>query len=205
MKFVRLILTMLAATVAASAQTVYLSSLSSPNDGGTIYRDNTSFIGQRFTTDASAASFTLNSVSLAIAGAYEINDFTVSLMTDSGSNTPGALIGTLTGSISPTGSGTFDYTTTGINLVAGTSYWVTMGFTSGAGYFGSPRTTDLSGATGPWTLNGRATTFAGNWSYYGGDNALMSITATPIPEPSTYAALAGLLALGLVVYRRRRA
>jgi hypothetical protein len=28
---------------------------------------------------------------------------------------------------------------------------------------------------------------------------------TPIPEPSTYAALAGLLALGLVAYRRRRA
>jgi hypothetical protein len=31
-----------------------------------------------------------------------------------------------------------------------------------------------------------------------------STLVTAVPEPSTYAALAGLLALGFVVYRRRR-
>jgi hypothetical protein len=54
-------------------------------------------------------------------------------------------------------------------------------------------------------LNGSATTFGGFWNYFGGDDALIAITATPIPEPSTYAVLAGLLALGLVMLRRRRA
>lgn len=37
------------------------------------------------------------------------------------------------------------------------------------------------------------------------DNVQLSLTAAPIPEPSTYAALAGLLALGLAAWRRRNA
>ncbi len=36
------------------------------------------------------------------------------------------------------------------------------------------------------------------------DNLELSATGAPIPEPSTYAAIFGVLALGLVAYRRRR-
>jgi uncharacterized membrane protein affecting hemolysin expression len=38
-----------------------------------------------------------------------------------------------------------------------------------------------------------------------GNNRLDNITLTAVPEPSTYAALLGLLALGVVAYRRRKA
>ena len=40
---------------------------------------------------------------------------------------------------------------------------------------------------------------------YGGDESLISGSVSAIPEPSTYAALAGIGALGLVALRRRRA
>jgi hypothetical protein len=39
----------------------------------------------------------------------------------------------------------------------------------------------------------------------GGEGVIQSITLTQVPEPSTYAALAGLLALGFVAIRRRKA
>jgi hypothetical protein len=38
----------------------------------------------------------------------------------------------------------------------------------------------------------------------GGEGVIQSITITQVPEPSTYAIWAGLMTLGLVLYRRRR-
>ena len=38
----------------------------------------------------------------------------------------------------------------------------------------------------------------------GGTDAAFAVTATAIPEPATYAMLAGLAALGLAAWRRRK-
>ena len=53
-------------------------------------------------------------------------------------------------------------------------------------------------------INGDIVLTLGNEGAYGAGFSALQITTSTIPEPSTYAALAGALALGLVAYRRRR-
>jgi hypothetical protein len=194
-------------TATAAAQTTFVSSLALSSTGS-VTRGANQNVGERFVTDNSAATFTLNSVSLALNFASGMDDFTVRLMTDSGSNTPGTLLGTLSGPVSPSGTSTFLYTASGLTLNANTSYWVTMGFTSGAGSYTVPLTNTLAGATGPWTLNGNVSDFSGSWiagGMGGANNLLLSVQASAIPEPSTYALLFGAGVLGLAAWRRRRA
>ncbi len=50
--------------------------------------------------------------------------------------------------------------------------------------------------------NTEVVTSAGSWVTF--NNNLQMITASAVPEPSTYAALSGLLALGYVMVRRRK-
>jgi hypothetical protein len=204
MKSTLFLFALLAAT--ATAQTTYVSTLGLSSTGG-VTRSANQFVGGRFVTDNSAPTYTLNSISLALGSANGINDFTVNLMTDSGANTPGTLIGTLSGPVSPTSTNNFLFSASGLTLNANTSYWVTMGFTSGAGSYEVQLTNTLAGATGPWTLNGNAGYFSGSWiagGMGGANNLLLSVQATAIPEPSTYALLFGVGVLGLAAWRRRR-
>lgn len=70
-------------------------------------------------------------------------------------------------------------------------------FASGTGFFTSYVGTISSGLTGTVTLS--------DPSYNNTVFTVTSLTISAVPEPSTYAALAGLAALGFVAWRRRRA
>ena len=66
--------------------------------------------------------------------------------------------------------------------------------------------------TGSGSYTGSFTNDGGTWTLTSGAQLLtftqstgdLAFSASAIPEPSTYAALAGLTALGLAAYRRRR-
>jgi hypothetical protein len=60
---------------------------------------------------------------------------------------------------------------------------------------------DAGRAFSIFTLNGSRDTYGGIYAAESGQGAYVS--ATVVPEPSTYAALAGALALGVAVWRRR--
>jgi PEP-CTERM motif len=212
--FLRLVLLAACAAIlpAVHAQ-VGVSNLSSTHNNGTIYPPAPRLLAQSFTTDSSATYFTLDSVSLMLyQSAGTIVDFTVTVRSDD-SAIPGSLLGTLAGNASPTADfmgQQYTYTASGVTLAADTTYWITWGFTdpvdAGATFIGTP--VQDTAATGQWTLGANRASFdaGATWpSEANGSFPLqISIQATAIPEPGTYAAMLGVAALGLTAWRRRR-
>lgn len=187
----------------ASAQ-VTVSNLA--NDIGTsmlISTSNYTAVAVSFTTDS--ATYSLTSVTLHMGGSNTSSPLTVSIYNDN-SGLPGSSLTTLSGA-NPTSSGNYTFTSTGLALSANTTYWVAAA-TSGSGQYDWDATADLSqsntgGAT--WTIGDSTQLFySGSWGTIT-VSGMMSVTATAVPEPGTYAALAGLTALGFVAWRRRRA
>jgi len=97
------------------------------------------------------------------------------------------------------------------NLHAGETYDATLSNTATWQHFSfdfSAAITDYLSRAQPAHAPTNFSLFLQEWSDGGGhlsrlDN--LTLTATAIPEPSTYAALAGAVALGLAALRRRRA
>jgi autotransporter-associated beta strand protein len=139
----------------------------------------------------------------------------------------GTGVGTLTmegpdGTLALTGTTHFNYTLgsvsdllalTGSNhlldLGAGVINFDDFSFTTGAG-FGAGSYTLISGATSLTGTLGSSLTGVFGGGYTGtlalsGNDLTLSVAGSAIPEPSTYAALAGAGALALAVLRRRRA
>lgn len=170
---------------------------------GGITRAQNQFIGQAFTT-GTGAGFHLDHVTLGFGSGTGPMNFSVTLRANTGGNLPGEVLATLSGPTTVS-SGLLNYSAEGVTLDPETMYWVTWGFTSGTGNF---LTNTGSGVTeGAWTLYNRyavsfndTTWFESSQGYY----MQFAVAATAIPEPSTYAALAGLAALGLALWRRQK-
>jgi hypothetical protein len=73
-----------------------------------------------------------------------------------------------------------------------------LDYSIGASYTSSDLTTYAGAGALVTVTNGQGTDFLGG---YNGDG--VSIALSAVPEPSAYAALAGILALGCVMLRRR--
>lgn len=188
-----------------AAQTVGVTISSSTEN--TVFREANRLAGVAFTTDNSATSFSLNSVSLRIGSSYLINDFFMRLHNYNGSNTPGTLLGTLSGPNLPTGLAQNTWTADSLSLAPNTTYFLTWGFTSGTGAY-ELVVSNVGSPSGAWSLaaNFVASSDGGsNWNLNsGGYQPLIAVSASAIPEPSTTAVLVGLGAVSLAIWRRLR-
>jgi|GEM_PF-2521198 len=196
------------------------SALAGNGESNVVFSDDDSFgtthndRAQSFTTGV--GSYTLNSIDLKLVGRNgTASIFTVALYSES-SSTPGSLLVTLTGNSDPSTAGTFSYTATGgYTLDASTTYFMVASVPSGGSgdSYSYRMSTDPSDSettsVASWTLgNGslsRDNTGSGIWSSPSSSSLIMSVTATAVPEPSSYAAIFGGLALiGTFLVRRRK-
>lgn len=167
-----------------------------------------------FTTGSSAASFSFTGVTMKFnAASGSPGALTVGLYSAFDPNTTAggsSLLSTLSlSSGSPTASGNSVFTGSATLQPSTTYYLQFSSATAAAGnYYSYPVVSsgseDAGGLPG-WTIGNSAyeSNYNNTWTTLSGPG-LFSVQATAIPEPSTYAALAGLGALGLAFWRRRR-
>jgi len=117
------------------------------------------------------------------------------------------------------GSGSAITTTSGNGVItSGTNTWLTLGGTSG-GSFGAtnvahnsfdnqPASSGYSASDlysqSPLSASTSSNMFFGTFALYANGNLSFTGSASAIPEPSTYAAILGAVALGFVALRRRQ-
>jgi hypothetical protein len=158
-----------------------------------------------FTTDN--ASYTLDSVTVRIHD-FAFDDSSAlffSIWNDS-SGTPGSEVtnGLLSGAANPF-DGDFAYTTTdSVFLAPNTTYWIVSG-TEGGGRASWSISSDEN-QTGNWTIGSMgavSSTLGASWSTHDSYDYQFSVSASAVPEPSTYALLMGLGTIGLALCRRK--
>lgn len=171
-----------------------------------------------FTTGASAGGYDFSSFTLSFSGSVGSPGSLVvdlySAFNPSGSSSPTGLVQNLSltsGNLTSANNAVFSGSAT---LAASTTYYLFLtapAATTVGNYYRYNTAATLSedaGGLAGWTI--------GDVGYYGlggnpwnsaGGGAAMSIqaTASAIPEPSTYAAIAGAAMLGLAAWKRRRA
>jgi len=192
-----------AVAVQASPITVY-GNLGSSGTGGTT-NTNTDmgpglnfFIAQGFT--AASPDLNVTSITLGLFGASEGTvPATVGIYADNfGQPAASALYASAVTNVG--GKGLYNFSFTGANLTAGSSYWIipqsdVSWYTAGS----APSGQNSSGYAFTQTLENDGT----GWASAGSNRYSVSVQA--VPEPSTYAMAAiGLASAGVMQYRRRR-
>ncbi len=194
------------------AQTVIYSNLAASSSNPVQNWTGALMLGQSFTAGASG---TISSVSLNLTMSGTATPvYSVELWSDNGGSThlPSALLATFVSGqnwsdVYSGSNGVFNASNTvtfssagftqNYSLTSGASYWLVVSSTSGsAKAWGVSSTLD-----GPTASYSSTTSTWNSISPAGALGAAVSVSA--IPEPGTYAAFAGLVALSVAVYRRR--
>ncbi len=163
------------------------------------------FMGVSFTTPG--VGQLLTDVQLRLAFYSTPDDALVQIAADSGSNTPGSVVATLTppGAVSGDPATTYTFTPGGpVNLSAATKYWLVVDNSPDRsfewwGNGGAPTGTATFGAY-------RETTDGIGWVDYTDGTPAFAINTVPVPEPAatTAVSLALVVAAGLLHWRRQR-
>jgi hypothetical protein len=160
-----------------------------------------------------AQSFTVGSVSVPLSEVLlNLNsptgtggNFFVRLYGNGGSNVPGTVLQTLTGTSNPATSGIYSFSGSSL-LSANTTYWVVAGVTSGSGQYEwnyeLPASVE-SGSTLGWTYS---TDQGADWVGLFEPLLVFNMRVTGVPEPSglVLAALGAGLGFGGYRLRKRR-
>jgi hypothetical protein len=168
-----------------------------------------------FTTGASVGGYDFSSITIPFINATgspgTLFVDLYSTFTPSSGSSPTGLVANLSlssGNPASAGSAVFSGSAT---LAATTTYFLLLSAPSATTIdnsfnYRTPGTlNEDGGGLAGWTIGdaGYISLNGGAWTDGGGN--MMSIQASAIPEPSTYAAIAGAAMLGLAIWRRRRA
>ncbi len=209
MKTLRLLLLGLTLAASARAQVVYLSNLGLSEDSSTPIHSE-SWVAYQFTTGSNAGGYQFDGVELTLGfGESYDSEFRVrSRSHDADTGSPGDSLFSLWTDGDPFFTPDDDEF-----LEASTTYWLVVSSVypyapaTAASWLATADTTQtqLDGWTrGPGYLS---TDFGNTWATPTSGH-LFSIEATaltPVPEPSAWAVIAGVMALGVALWRRRAA
>ena len=187
---------------------VYLSNLGESPSFGEEFSDSM-WLAQLFVTGTNPGGYDLNSVqlSLDLTGAPAGN-VAVYLYGSTESGSPAAQKAEI-GSETPSASGNYTFSTSGISLSPSTGYWIAVTTTAAASPYEWSTSSDYNyissdnwslQATTPWS-----STDGSHWESYIGlvlPPYQLAVTATPAPEPGILP-LAG-IGLAIIVLSRRR-
>ena len=167
----------------------------------------------QFSTGPNAGGYSLESVQISIRNVSGTTaasgNFTLSIYNHDGT-APSTVRALLTGVSDPATTGTYTYNASGVSLAASTTYWVVARVTSGGSTYlwNYANSATLDGPATDWTLTGTyADSFTSAlppWIVDTGTPSMLAINATPVPEPSEYASVAGLAGVRAAGWMRRR-